>query len=53
MNKTIPVSLLAMAAVFSGCEAIGTIFKGGMWFGIILVVGLIALIMIVIGRSRK
>jgi hypothetical protein len=34
----------------TSCQVIGDIFKAGMWWGIILVVGFIALIIWVISR---
>lgn len=39
--------------LLSGCEAIGTIFKAGMWWGIILVVGVIALIIWLLTGRKK
>ena len=35
---------------YSSCGAIETIFKAGMWWGIILVVGIIALIIWIISK---
>lgn len=48
----IPIALLA-TIFFSSCEAIGTIFEAGMWWGILLVVGVIILVIWLIGRGRK
>jgi hypothetical protein len=45
--------LLAILTVFSGCEVIGGIFKAGVWVGILVVVGIIALILFLIGRGKK
>jgi hypothetical protein len=42
------------AILASGCEAIGTIFKAGVWTGVIavvVVVGLIAFVVMRAGRS--
>ena len=36
----------------SGCEMIGDIFKAGVWVGVLLVVGVIALIVWLISRSK-
>jgi hypothetical protein len=44
--------LLAMAVLLSlsSCELIGDIFKAGMWVGVILVVGIIALILFILRK---
>ena len=53
--KLISVSFLLMliCSTLSSCEAIGSIFKAGMWVGVLAVVGIIALILYFVGRSRK
>jgi hypothetical protein len=49
--KTVLVFLLSFITMFlTSCQVIGDIFKAGMWWGIILVVGFIALIIWVISR---
>ena len=54
-RRAIPVLLtVALATVSSGCEAIGAIFKAGVWTGVIAVVAVIALVAFAamrIGRS--
>jgi uncharacterized membrane protein YkvI len=42
--------LVLMTMFYTGCAAIETIFKAGMWWGIILVVGVIALIFFIISK---
>jgi hypothetical protein len=42
--------LVLLAMFYTGCSAIETIFKVGMWWGIILVVGVIALIFFIISK---
>jgi len=37
----------------TSCEAIGGIFKAGMWAGVIIVVAIIALVLWLIGKARK
>ena len=39
-----------MTMFYTSCAAIETIFKAGMWWGIILVVGVIALIFFIISK---
>ncbi len=38
---------------FSSCQAIGDIFKAGVWSGLILVAVVIAVIIFIISRFRK
>ena len=56
MNK-LSLSLITLLAFFtvtlSSCEAIGGIFKAGIWTGVIGIVLVVALVLYLIGRSRK
>ena len=53
MKKIIlPVSILLMLTVFSGCSAIAGIFKAGAVVGVIVVVVVIAIIIWVISLFR-
>ena len=45
--------LILITSFLSSCEAITGIFKAGVWVGIIVVVGVIALILYLVGKSRK
>ncbi len=48
------VFLTAVIAItFSSCAAIGGIFKAGVWFGVIGIVVVIAIIFWLINRARK
>ena len=47
------LAVVAMALTFSSCEIIGGIFKAGVGVGIFLVVLVIALILWLVGRSRR
>lgn len=42
-----------MVMMLSSCELIGDIFQAGMWVGIIIVVGIIALLFWIISRFRR
>lgn len=54
MKKFTVLSLMTLAMMtLTGCDAIGAIFEAGMWWGIILVVGVIGLILWLFTRSRK
>jgi len=45
------ILMLSVVAVgLTGCELIGDIFKAGIWVGIILVVGIIALVLFLIRK---
>ncbi len=37
----------------TSCQAIGDIFKAGMWVGVIVVVVIVALVLWLIGKARK
>lgn len=45
------LSLIAVTA--TGCDAIMGIFRAGFWVGIVVVVGILALIGLLVGRSRR
>jgi hypothetical protein len=47
------ISMFVMAVSFSSCEAIGNIFKAGVWVGVVVVVVIIALIFWLISRAGK
>ena len=54
--KKIPqLALILILCTFtlSSCEAIGSIFKAGVWSGVIIVVLVVALILYLISRGRK
>jgi hypothetical protein len=38
------LSLVVLALTMSACEAVGTIFEAGVWAGVILVVGVVAVV---------
>lgn len=45
--------LLSISILFSSCEAIGGIFKAGMWFGVIGIVIVVVIVFWLIGKARK
>lgn len=52
--RTQPLLLLAViAAVLTGCEAIGRIFEAGVWVGVIGIVAVIALVGLLISVLRR
>ena len=51
LTQILPVLLLVIG--LSSCEAIGGIFKAGMWSGIIFVAIIVALIIFIITRLGK
>jgi len=52
-SKSFTLILLSFMMVLSGCEAITGIFKFGVWSGVLIVVGIIALIIFIIRKSSK
>lgn len=54
MTKNFFYALLLAAIPFlSSCEAIGTIFKAGMWWAFILIFGVIALVVWIVSKAKK
>jgi len=47
------VFLFILSFTLSACEAIGSIFKAGVWTGLILVAIVIAIVIWLISRFRK
>lgn len=45
--------LLTLAITLSSCEAIGSIFKAGMWTGLIIVAIIIAIILYFVNKSKN
>jgi len=45
--------VLVSVILFPGCQAIGDIFKAGMWVGVIVVVIIVALVLWLIGKARR
>ena len=45
--------ILFLLVVLPGCQAVGDIFKAGVWSGIIIVVLVVALIFYFINKARK
>ncbi len=56
MNKNHSIlfaALFVVLTMMSSCEAIGGIFKAGVWVGILVVVLVVGIIIWVIGKARK
>jgi hypothetical protein len=51
--RTVLVFILIMAISFSSCQVIESIFKAGVWVGVIAVVVVIALIFWLINKAGK
>jgi hypothetical protein len=51
--STVVILFLAGSFLLSSCQAIGDIFKAGMWVGVIVVVLIIALVLWLIGKMRR
>lgn len=47
------VAIVVIGAMTSGCEAIGTIFKAGVWVGAIAVIAVVALVAFVAMKVRR
>jgi len=53
MKKYVSLLLLFFVTLFSSCEVVGGIFKAGMWTTVIIIVAVIALIMFIVGKTRR
>ncbi len=54
MNKNLLLTSLLLAGLtLTSCEAIGDIFKAGMWMGVIVVVLVIAVVLWLIRKVRR
>jgi hypothetical protein len=54
MKNTLYTTLLLLLTLsLSSCELVGDIFKAGVWVGVLIVVGIIALVVFLIGKARK
>jgi hypothetical protein len=51
-TKLLPFIAILPVLAMSGCEMIGDIFQAGVWVGALLVVGVIAMIIWMVSRSR-
>ncbi|WP_345252973.1 phosphatidate cytidylyltransferase [Flaviaesturariibacter amylovorans] len=51
-TNTLLLAALAMMITLSSCDVIGSIFKAGMWIGIILVVLVVGIILWIANKFR-
>jgi len=52
MNALRLSALAALTLTMSGCEAIGTIFRAGMWVGVLVVLVILTVGWFVVSRFR-
>ncbi|MCY7420969.1 MAG: hypothetical protein LH478_04410 [Chitinophagaceae bacterium] len=52
-TNVILATLFVISLTLTSCDAIAGIFKAGMWVGVIVVVGIIALVLWLLGKARK
>jgi hypothetical protein len=54
MKKTLYfICAMFVSFCLGSCQAIGDIFKAGVWVGVLIVVAVVALILFLISRSNK
>lgn len=53
MKKIIGVLLISFFFLLSSCQAIGDIFRAGVWVGVLIVLGVLALIIYLISRGTN
>ena len=52
-NLSISILVCSLLLTLSSCEAIGAIFKAGVWSGVLIVVLVLALVIFVVSRLFK
>jgi len=52
-NNTLLFALLFIITTASSCQAIGDIFKAGVWVGVVIVVLVIGIILWLVNKSRS
>jgi hypothetical protein len=50
MKSSLYAALLFMIVSLTSCQVIGDIFKAGVWVGVLVVVGIIALVIFLIAK---
>ncbi|MFN0082358.1 MAG: phosphatidate cytidylyltransferase [Ferruginibacter sp.] len=53
LSVSLAAMLFVLVTTLSSCEAIGSIFKAGIWTGVIGIALVVFLIIYLISRSRK
>jgi len=53
MGSKQKLTLVLSAVALSGCEIAGDIFQAGVWVGVLLVFGIIALIVWMVSRAKS
>jgi uncharacterized membrane protein YkvI len=54
MNKIIALILLVISTMMlAGCELVGDIFEAGVWFGVILVILVVGLVVWLFSKARS
>ena len=54
MNKIIALTVLIVStSMLTGCELVGDIFEAGVWFGVILVVLVVGLVVWLFSKARS
>ena len=52
-TNVVLATLLSLSITLTSCDAIAGIFKAGIWVGVIVVVGIIALVLWILGKAKK
>ena len=53
MKTSSSLLLALMLVLLAGCEAVGAIFKTGVWVGVLGVVFIVAIVLYLVGRAKK
>lgn len=53
INTFLAAVFLMGTSLLTSCQAVGDVFKAGMWVGVIVVILVVALVLWLIGKMRK
>ena len=54
MNTIVAFTVLVISTmILSGCELVGDIFQAGVWFGVILVILVVGLVVWLLSKARS
>jgi TRAP-type C4-dicarboxylate transport system permease large subunit len=53
MKKIVSILMTMLIFLLSSCQAIGDIFKAGVWVGVVIVVGVIAIIIYFVTKNSN
>ena len=54
MKQILSIAILtSLLFCISGCQAIGNIFKAGIWVGVLVVFAVVGIVLLVVAKAKK